>query len=339
MSAPKEDAGEHGEGWDEENEGANLWQANPPVYNTNLKELKAEILNDQNLRRLSPVPLLFTLPPEITRRSDWITTSRQIPEQLRLPELVCLFRRRDESKLTRDAAPARTGRERDRRENRDSAGSGRGIINRRYLAASLLSRIIIMTNRLSDVVALLAVIAALFGGGATFDQHYFNQGAAGGGYFAESDGGYMSDWSVDWDQGALGQGKCIDIPQNMSLCKNIGYTQMRLPNLLDHDTIREVTQQASSWVPLLGIRCHPDTKLFLCSLFSPVCLDHPIWPCRTLCEAVKNGCEALMLKYGFPWPEMLRCDKFPLDNDLCIGLQHDNKPGDDSILHSGSGQQ
>jgi secreted frizzled-related protein 5 len=157
------------------------------------------------------------------------------------------------------------------------------------------------------------------------EQPYYSQR---GGYHDDQHGGYMSDWSVDqWDQDGIQQQKCIDIPQNMSLCKSIGYSQMRLPNLLDHDTVREVTQQASSWVPLLGIRCHPDTKLFLCSLFSPVCLDRPIWPCRTLCQAVKNGCEALMLKYGFPWPEMLRCDKFPLDNDLCIGLQHDNKPG------------
>ncbi len=147
-------------------------------------------------------------------------------------------------------------------------------------------------------------------------------------------GDFMSDWSNDWhnDQslwgdGRLHQPKCVDIPQNMSLCKDIGYHQMRIPNLLDHDTIGEVTNQAKSWVPLLGIRCHPDTKLFLCSLFSPVCLDRPIWPCRSLCEAIKGSCQGFMLKYGFPWPEMLRCDKFPLDNDLCIGLQSDNKPG------------
>ena len=25
-----------------------------------------------------------------------------------------------------------------------------------------------------------------------------------------------------------------------------------------------------------------------------------------------------MATYGFPWPSMLDCDKFPLDNDMCI---------------------
>ncbi|ESO97466.1 hypothetical protein LOTGIDRAFT_73121, partial [Lottia gigantea] len=120
--------------------------------------------------------------------------------------------------------------------------------------------------------------------------------------------------------------KCIDIPSNLSLCQNIGYTRMRLPNLLDHDTLQEVTNQAGSWVPLLGIHCHPDTKLFLCSLFSPVCLDRPIFPCRSLCESVKQACMGRMQRYGFPWPDMVRCDKFPVDNDLCIEQQNHVKP-------------
>ena len=59
---------------------------------------------------------------------------------------------------------------------------------------------------------------------------------------------------------------------------------MRLPNLVEHDTLHEVTQQSMSWIPLLNIKCHSDTQLFLCSLFSPVCLERPIYPCRSLCQ-------------------------------------------------------
>lgn len=150
-----------------------------------------------------------------------------------------------------------------------------------------------------------------------------------------SNGGFVSDWNRDWFQtggggfgGRISQGKCIDIPSNMTLCQGIGYSQMRLPNLLEHDSVKEATQQAGSWIPLLNIRCHPDTQVFLCSLFAPVCLDRPIWPCKSLCEAVKVGCEGRMSKYGFPWPEMLRCEKFPPDNDLCIGMRQDNQSGD-----------
>lgn len=117
------------------------------------------------------------------------------------------------------------------------------------------------------------------------------------------------------------QPQCVDIPADLRLCHNVGYKKMRLPNLLDHETMPEVKQQAGSWVPLLAKRCHADTQVFLCSLFAPVCLDRPIYPCRSLCEAVRDSCAPVMETYGFPWPEMLTCDKFPIDNDLCIPMQ------------------
>jgi hypothetical protein len=67
-----------------------------------------------------------------------------------------------------------------------------------------------------------------------------------GSYGGSSDGGFMSDMHGGDMHGMMGgssrlhQSKCIDIPANMTLCRNIGYTQMRLPNLLEHDTLREV---------------------------------------------------------------------------------------------------
>ncbi|XP_075699178.1 secreted frizzled-related protein 5 [Rhinoderma darwinii] len=121
------------------------------------------------------------------------------------------------------------------------------------------------------------------------------------------------------------QSKCVDIPQDLHLCHNVGYKKMRLPNLLDHESMPEVKQQASSWVPLLAKRCHRDTQLFLCSLFAPICLERPIYPCRSLCEVVRDSCAPVMESYGFPWPEMLNCNKFPLDNDLCITVQYGTK--------------
>nr|XP_055156042.1 secreted frizzled-related protein 5 [Nyctereutes procyonoides] len=120
--------------------------------------------------------------------------------------------------------------------------------------------------------------------------------------------------------------QCLDIPADLPLCHTVGYKRMRLPNLLEHESLAEVKQQASSWLPLLAKRCHSDTQVFLCSLFAPVCLDRPIYPCRSLCEAVRAGCAPLMEAYGFPWPEMLHCHKFPLDNDLCIAMQFGHLP-------------
>lgn len=34
---------------------------------------------------------------------------------------------------------------------------------------------------------------------------------------------------------------CVDIPSNMSLCQGIGYKKMRLPNLMHHETLHEVS--------------------------------------------------------------------------------------------------
>ena len=81
---------------------------------------------------------------------------------------------------------------------------------------------------------------------------------------------YFADWSSIGGIGRDNQPVCVSIPANMSLCMNIGYTKMRLPNLLEHDTMQEVSQQAASWVPLINVNCHDDSQLFLCSLFAPV---------------------------------------------------------------------
>lgn len=131
---------------------------------------------------------------------------------------------------------------------------------------------------------------------------------------------YEYRWEDPYTGGRSSYGRrpqCVDIPLDLRLCYGVGYSQMLLPNLLEHETMDEVKQQASSWVPLVHKNCHPDTQVFLCALFAPVCLDRPIYPCRWLCEAVRDGCIPIMQVFGYPWPEMLTCDKFPL-GDVCI---------------------
>lgn len=133
--------------------------------------------------------------------------------------------------------------------------------------------------------------------------------------------------TYDWDsRSSVDQVPCIGIPANLSLCQNIGYNRMRIPDLLEHDSLGEILEQSSSWIPLLNVRCHPDTQRFLCSLFTPVCVDPPISPCRSLCEKVKSGCESRMKMYGFPWPDMFACDHFPQDNDMCITSEMASNP-------------
>uniref|UniRef100_H3DNE8 Secreted frizzled-related protein 1 n=1 Tax=Tetraodon nigroviridis TaxID=99883 RepID=H3DNE8_TETNG len=136
---------------------------------------------------------------------------------------------------------------------------------------------------------------------------------------------YEDAWTLDAYRGGRSYGKppqCVGIPEDLRLCHSVGYTQMLLPNLLEHESMAEVKQQASSWVPLVHKGCHPGTQVFLCSLFAPVCLERPIQPCRWLCEAVRDGCTPIM-EFGFPWPEMLTCEQFPQD-DVCIAMTQPN---------------
>nr|CAB3266010.1 sFRP1/5 secreted frizzled-related protein precursor [Phallusia mammillata] len=113
---------------------------------------------------------------------------------------------------------------------------------------------------------------------------------------------------------------CVPIPANMKLCRDVGYREMMLPNFFSHESLDEAHRQSVSFVPLLATRCHPHTKIFLCSLFSPVCLSGgPIPPCRSLCLSVQSACRQIMSDFSFEWPEMLNCSKFT-DTHPCVTI-------------------
>ena len=84
---------------------------------------------------------------------------------------------------------------------------------------------------------------------------------------------------------------------------------------------------------MLSIQCHPDAKLFLCSMFAPICVSdsssQTIYPCRSLCMAVKTSCESKMLAYNYPWPSQFNCSRFPDDNGLCISTGQPDRDQED----------
>lgn len=55
------------------------------------------------------------------------------------------------------------------------------------------------------------------------------------------------------------------------------YDTMRTPNLLGHRSPQEALQQSATWLPLLQRQCHPDARIFLCSLLAPVCLQRSVF--------------------------------------------------------------
>lgn len=127
--------------------------------------------------------------------------------------------------------------------------------------------------------------------------------------------------------------RCQPIPSNFTLCYGLGYTQMHLPNLLNHESITEILYELPLWQSLLSLGCHSNARLLLCSILAPVCLQQTpeksptslvsfdnnqdsmlsmphdnkkfLYPCRNLCESVKKSCEPRMIsQFGYKWPTM-----------------------------------
>ncbi|KAL3284713.1 hypothetical protein HHI36_018861 [Cryptolaemus montrouzieri] len=109
------------------------------------------------------------------------------------------------------------------------------------------------------------------------------------------------------------EGKCE--PITIPMCLGIGYNSTRMPNELNHESQEEAGMEVHQFWPLVQIKCAPELKFFLCSMYVPICLSayqKPLPPCRGLCQRAREGCEPLMLRYNFKWPERMECDLFPV---------------------------
>lgn len=123
---------------------------------------------------------------------------------------------------------------------------------------------------------------------------------------------------VNNHQGLPTHGKCE--PITIPLCKGIQYNMTILPNILNHQKQDDAGLEVHQFYPLVKVECSPYLRFFLCSMYAPVCtlLDHAIPPCQQMCQQAREGCEKLMNRFGFEWPESLRCEKFPRSG-LCVG--------------------
>lgn len=122
--------------------------------------------------------------------------------------------------------------------------------------------------------------------------------------------------------GSTGNGRCEEI--TIPMCRSIGYNLTAMPNELNHDTQEEAGLEVHQFWPLVEIKCSPDLKFFLCSMYTPICLPEytkPLPACRSVCERARAGCAPLMQQYGFSWPERMACERFPQNGDpenLCM---------------------
>nr|AVK72303.1 secreted frizzled related protein Sfrp1a [Isodiametra pulchra] len=115
--------------------------------------------------------------------------------------------------------------------------------------------------------------------------------------------------------------QCVNISAQMYPCTTLQYKTMRMPNLLKQQTVSEAASFISGFAMDSFMQCDPHAKDFLCSLAAPVCFDPKpfmrIYPCKSLCERVKNNCIGQLRAFGNQIPGNFNCSQFE-DNNLCM---------------------
>ncbi|KAL6462427.1 hypothetical protein MHYP_G00288490 [Metynnis hypsauchen] len=128
-------------------------------------------------------------------------------------------------------------------------------------------------------------------------------------------------------------------PISIPLCADIQYNETIMPNLLGHTNQEDAGLEVHQFYPLVKVQCSAELRFFLCSVYAPVCtvLEKALPPCRALCQRARLGCEALMNKFGFQWPESLACESFPVhgSGELCVG-QNASERGSSATPSSGT---
>ena len=101
-------------------------------------------------------------------------------------------------------------------------------------------------------------------------------------------------------------------PLELTACSQLGYNRTQYsPHLYLSSRRTDVLE----YFGLLRLtRCSKDLLFFICMTYQPICFEgyhQAIPPCRSVCESVRDGCLDTITKYGFLWPEELRCEKLP----------------------------
>ncbi|XP_060523314.1 frizzled-4-like [Cylas formicarius] len=113
--------------------------------------------------------------------------------------------------------------------------------------------------------------------------------------------------------------KCERI--SAGLCQNLGYNSTMMPNFMGHDSQINADLGLRVYKSLLNHDCSKHIRLFVCSVFVPLCSEHvpgPIPACKGLCEKVKGDCSGPLEAMGHAWPPELNCSGFPEPPEMCM---------------------
>ncbi|KAK7107798.1 frizzled-10-like [Littorina saxatilis] len=123
-------------------------------------------------------------------------------------------------------------------------------------------------------------------------------------------------------------------PIRFDMCKGLGYNVTGMPNLAGQSDQQDAYLTLQHYNPLIQLGCSDQLKLFLCSVYVPMCSEKVlllIGPCRPMCENVRKRCQPVLNRFGFPWPTDLDCSKFPPSNDqdhMCMDGPTEDDPTD-----------
>ncbi|XP_068799068.1 atrial natriuretic peptide-converting enzyme isoform X2 [Struthio camelus] len=106
---------------------------------------------------------------------------------------------------------------------------------------------------------------------------------------------------------------CINITN--SQCQMLPYNYTTLTSVISIVKSIEMEKFLKFFSYLNRLSCYQHIMLFGCSLALPECISdgddsRGLLPCRTFCEAAKEGCEPVLGMVNASWPEFLKCSQF-----------------------------
>ena len=115
--------------------------------------------------------------------------------------------------------------------------------------------------------------------------------------------------------------QCEELLLKSNVCNNLPYKYTSIEKSSTY-FIKSTIQTVQTFEPLFRVGCSDQLQNFICSYYFPKCESNKVLPpCRELCEESRNGCNPLMEKFSFQWPENLKCDRFPkrnINGDNCF---------------------
>ncbi|ELK03648.1 Atrial natriuretic peptide-converting enzyme [Pteropus alecto] len=133
---------------------------------------------------------------------------------------------------------------------------------------------------------------------------------------------YMSAWtkniSLSRDQNHKNTSTCMNITH--SQCQMLPY-HTTLTSLFPIVKKMDMEKFLKFFTYLHRLSCYQHIMLFGCSLAFPECVSdgddsHGLLPCRSFCEAAREGCESILGMVNTSWPDFLKCSQFRSQTEI-----------------------